>query len=56
MNWVAFNYARDFVLNPKPAQYPLNMLGYPYAELGEDVQNYYDPKSFAYAYTSQERV
>ncbi|WP_320033748.1 transglutaminase family protein [Halarcobacter sp.] len=54
MNWVAFNYARDFVLNPKPAQYPLNMLGYPYAEVGEDAQNYYDPKGFAYSYTSQE--
>lgn len=56
MNWVAFNYARDFVLNPKPAQYPLNMLGYPYAELGEDAQDYYDAKTFAYSYTSQERV
>ncbi len=56
MNWVAFNYARDFVLNPKPTQYPLNMLGYPYAEIGEDAQNYYDAKTFAYSYTSQERV
>ncbi|WP_419764284.1 MAG: transglutaminase-like domain-containing protein [Arcobacter sp.] len=56
MNWVAFNYARDFVLNPKPAQYPLNMLGYPYAELGEDAQDYYDAKSFAYSYISQEVV
>lgn len=56
MNWVAFNYARDFVLNPKPAQYPLNMLGYPYAENGEDAMDYYDAKSFAYTYTSQERI
>jgi transglutaminase-like putative cysteine protease len=56
MNWVAFNYARDFVLNPKPAQYPLNMLGYPYAEVGEDTQDYYDAKTFAYNYFSQERV
>lgn len=56
MNWVAFNYARDFVLNPKPSQYPLNMLGYPYAEVGEDAQDYYDAKTFAYTYTSQERV
>ncbi|AXX87726.1 transglutaminase family protein [Malaciobacter marinus] len=54
MNWLAFNYARDFVLNPKPAQYPLNMLGYPYAEMGEDVVNYYNPKEFGYSYTSQE--
>lgn len=56
MNWVAFNNARDFVLNPKPAQYPLNMLGYPYAENGEDALNYYDAKAFGYSYTSQERV
>lgn len=54
MNWIAFNYARDFVLNPKPAQYPLNMLGYPYAETGEDTHDYYNPKSFSYTYTSQE--
>ena len=56
MNWMAFNYARDFILNPKPAQFPLNMLGYPYAEIGEDAQDYYDAKSFSYSYTSQERV
>ncbi|WP_419768474.1 transglutaminase-like domain-containing protein [Arcobacter sp.] len=54
MNWVAFNYARDFVLNPKPAQYPLNMLGYPYAENGEDPLDYYDAKNFSYSYISQE--
>ena len=56
MNWVAFNYARDFVLNPKPTQYPLNMLGYPYAEVGEDPKDYYDTKGFAYTYTSQEKM
>lgn len=56
MNWVAFNYSRDFVLEPKPVQYPLNMLGYPYAEMGEDVLDYYDPASFTYSYTSQELV
>ncbi len=56
MNWVAFNYARDFILDPKPVQYPLNMLGYPYAEVGEDVLDYYSPKDFGYAYTSQEIV
>lgn len=54
MNWVAFNYARDFILNPKPEQYPLNMLGYPYAENGEDVLDYYSAKEFSYSYTSQE--
>ena len=54
MNWVAFNSARDFILNPKPTQYPLNMLGYPYAEVGEDALDYYDFKKFSYKYTSQE--
>jgi transglutaminase-like putative cysteine protease len=56
MNWVAFNYARDFILNPKPAQYPLNMFGYPYAEMDDDVVDYYDAKNFSYKYTSQERI
>lgn len=56
MNWMAFNYARDFILTPKPTQFPLNMLGYPYAEVGEDAKDYYDPKTFSYTYTSQERI
>lgn len=54
MNWSAFNSARDFILEPKPTQYPLNMLGYPYAEVGEDAKDYYNPKTFSYKYTSQE--
>jgi len=56
MNWVAFNYARDFILSPKPTQYPLNMLGYPYAELDDEVADYYDASAFKYGYTSQERL
>ncbi len=56
MNWVGFNSARDFILEPKPTQYPLNMLGYPYAEVGEDAKDYYKPKTFVYSYTSQEIV
>ncbi len=56
MNWVAFNSARDFILTPKPTQFPLNMLGYPYAEVGEDALDYYDAKKFAYTYSSQERA
>lgn len=54
MNWAAFNSARDFILEPKPTQYPLNMLGYPYAEVGEDAKDYYNPKTFSYSYTAQE--
>ena len=54
MNWVGFNHARDFVLFPKPEQFPLNMLGYPYAEVDGDVLNYYSPRAFEYKITSQE--
>jgi transglutaminase-like putative cysteine protease len=54
MNWMAFNHARDFVLYPRPTQYPINMFGYPYAEVNDDVLNYYVPKSFEYKITSQE--
>lgn len=54
MNWIGFNSARDFILDPKPTQFPINMLGYPYSEDGEDVLNYYDPKSFKYSYTAKE--
>ncbi len=54
MNWVGFNWARDFILSPKPEQFPINMLGYPYAEVDGDVLNYYSPRAFAYKITSQE--
>ena len=54
MNWVGFNHARDFKLFPQPEQYPLNMFGYPYGEVEDNVLNYYDPKTFEYKITSQE--
>ncbi len=54
MNWVGFNWGRDFVLYPKPTQFPINMLGYPYAEVEDEVLNYYAPKSFSYNITSLE--
>ena len=54
MNWMAFNHARDFVLYPRPEQYPLNMFGYPYAEIGDEPRDYYNPKAFAYRITSRE--
>ncbi len=54
MNWVGFNWGRDFVLSPKPTQFPLNMLGYPYGEIDDEVLNYYAPKNFSYNFTSQE--
>jgi transglutaminase-like putative cysteine protease len=54
MNWMGFNHGRDFVLSPKPEQFPINMLGYPYAEAEDDVLDYYNPKSFSYDITSRE--
>lgn len=56
MNWVGFNWARDFELYPKPTQFPLNMLGYPYGEVEDEVLNYYNPKTFSFNYTSQEEL
>ena len=54
MNWMGFNWGRDFILSPKPEQFPINMLGYPYGEVDGDVLDYYSPKDFAYKITSQE--
>ncbi len=54
MNWIGFNHARDFILSPRPEQYPLNMFGYPYAEVNDEVLDYYNPEQFAYRFTSQE--
>jgi len=56
MNWVGFNDGRDFVLSPTPMQKPLNMFGYPYAEVDDEVLDYYSPAGFSYAYTSQEKL
>lgn len=54
MNWVGFNYGRDFDLSPDAEQTPINNFGYPYAEVDGDPVNYYEPKVFAYDYQSQE--
>ena len=54
MNWVGFNYGRDFILSPKPEQFPINMFGYPYAEADGDVLDYYNPKEYSYTITSSE--
>ncbi|WP_198782752.1 transglutaminase-like domain-containing protein [Shewanella putrefaciens] len=55
MNWVGFNYGRDFDLFPVAEQTPLNNFGYPYAEVDGDPVNYYEPKVFAYDYKSSEQ-
>ncbi|MBV5277704.1 MAG: transglutaminase family protein [Campylobacteraceae bacterium] len=56
MNWMGFNDARDFVLSPIPTQKPLNMFGYPYAEVDDEVLDYYAPAGFSYSYLSQEKL
>lgn len=56
MNWMGYNYGRDFVLSPEPVQKPLNMFGYPYAEVEDEVLDYYAPASFRYSFESQEKL
>ena len=52
-NWVGFNHARDFDLYPQPELAPINNFGYPYAEVGGDPLNSFDPKEFKYDYVSK---
>ena len=53
MNWVGFNYARDFNLAP-PASRPLPYLMYPYAELGETRLDGREPADFKFSLQSRE--
>ncbi|WP_129125683.1 transglutaminase-like domain-containing protein [Geomonas oryzae] len=46
---------RDVVLNPPQAGAPLNTFGYPYAEVGGDMLNWYDPKGFSYRISYKEK-
>ncbi|HEH9733234.1 TPA: transglutaminase [Pasteurella multocida] len=55
MNWIAYNHARDFDLYPMPEIAPLNNFGYPYAEVGGDPLNSFDPKAFGYEFKAQQR-
>ncbi len=43
---------RDLVLNPAQKGAPLNTFGYPYAEVGGEPLDWYDPASFKYTFTS----
>lgn len=54
MNWIGFNFGRDFEVYPVPEQGEMNNFGYPYAEVDGDPLNFYDPKTFKYNYESQE--
>jgi transglutaminase-like putative cysteine protease len=46
---------RDLVLNPPQAGAPLNMFGYPYAEVGGQVLDFYAPDTFGYKITFQQK-
>lgn len=52
--WIAYNYGRDFDLKPESALKPINNFSYPYAEIDDEVVNYYVAKRFRYEYISQE--
>jgi len=46
---------RDLVLNPPQAGAPLNTFGYPYAEVGGKVIDWYEPKTFSYRILFKEK-
>ncbi|MEW6408877.1 MAG: transglutaminase domain-containing protein [Nitrospirota bacterium] len=47
-NWLAFNHARDFTLNPPQNKTPLNYFMYPYCEVDGDSLDYFEPETFRY--------
>jgi transglutaminase-like putative cysteine protease len=53
MNWVGFNYARDFALPGQNAG-PIGFLMYPYAETPDGSEDSLDPGNFAYTITAKE--
>jgi transglutaminase-like putative cysteine protease len=53
MNWVGFNYARDFAL-PGQIGGPIGFLMYPYAETPDGSEDSLDPGNFAYTITAKE--
>jgi transglutaminase-like putative cysteine protease len=55
MNWVGFNYARDFAL-PGQKDGPIGFLMYPYAETPDGPIDSLDPGSFTYSIFAREIV
>jgi transglutaminase-like putative cysteine protease len=53
MNWVGFNYARDFTL-PEQKEGPIGFLMYPYAETSDGSKDSLTPETFAYTISSKE--
>lgn len=52
---VVLAVGRDVILNPPQSGAPLNTFGYPYAEVGGKVIDFYQPKSFVYKYGFKEK-
>lgn len=52
-NWMAFNHARDFDLYPANTQGNLDSFGYPYAEIGGEYLDPFDPASYRYTIHSK---
>ncbi|MDD2898307.1 MAG: transglutaminase domain-containing protein [Desulfuromonadaceae bacterium] len=52
---VALATGRDILLNPLQAGAPLNTFGYPYAEVGDKMIDFYQPKNFFYTYSFKEK-
>lgn len=46
---VGLSAGRDITLNPAQSDGALNNFGYPYAEVGGDAVDYYDPENFVYS-------
>jgi transglutaminase-like putative cysteine protease len=55
MNWVGFNYARDFTL-PGQKEGPIGFLMYPYAETSGGIVDSLDPARFTYSISVKEIV
>ena len=53
MNWVGFNYARDFTL-PGQKEGPIGFLMYPYAETPDGSLDSLEPANFAYSISAKE--
>ncbi len=55
MNWIGFNHGRDFELYPAGEMTLLNNFGYPYAEVGGDPLNSFDPQVFSYEFIAEKQ-
>jgi transglutaminase-like putative cysteine protease len=51
-NWIAFNWGRDFTLNPLQKKTPLNYFMYPYCEVDGEPLDSFEPQSFEYKISS----